>query len=172
VIKLISLISKPARLRLAGLLLGIMLLSACSIPARDSNLQGETPSFSARTLILVFEREGSYQPITGAPVTLSLKAPAQLLAPPSGEAVTGPQGEVELTYKPVAIYDQPALNDGDIIADFPAEISVTLKTSAGEVFEWDLEDNLSYARYQDPLYQGLNRDPDPGPVYLNLILSK
>jgi hypothetical protein len=148
----------------------LTLLTACAIPTREPVQARETPRFTERTIVLVFEREGSFAPVKNASVTLNLSPPAVLISPSSGHAVTGQNGELELTYQPVAIYDEPALNDGDIIADFPARLKITLDIGRGEVYEWDFEENLSYARYQDPLYQGLNRDPDPGPAYVNLIL--
>jgi hypothetical protein len=147
-----------------------MALPACSIPARETPTATEAPRFSERKLVLVFEREGSFSPVAGAHVNVAIAPPATLNFPPDGNAVTGPQGEVQVSYRPVAIYDQPALNDGDVIADYPASFLVSLRTHGGVVYEWRFEENLSYARYSDPLYQGLNRDPNPGPSYFNLTL--
>ncbi|MDR2200211.1 MAG: hypothetical protein LBR53_12355 [Deltaproteobacteria bacterium] len=157
--------------RINSLLLLPILLAACSIPARDPGQITETPSFSERALVLVFERERGYLPVSGARVEIKLRPPAALLSPADGRATTASDGSVRLSYRPVAVYDQPALNDGDVIADYLADFTVILETGGGETWEWNFRDDVSYARYQDPLYQGLNRDPDSGPRHVNLYLS-
>jgi hypothetical protein len=154
------------------LLLLPLALASCSIPIQDTGpADAGTPGFSERRLIFVFEGGPFYTPVAGAHVEFSLQPPAVILTPASSRAVTGPAGEVELSYRPVAIYDRSALDDGDVIADFPAVFNITLTTKGGKVYEWSFEESLSYARYQDPLYQGLNRDPSPGPSYVNLLVA-
>jgi hypothetical protein len=122
-----------------------------------------------RRVILVFEREASYTPLSGRKVSILLSSPAALVSPAGGSAVTGSGGEVEVVYRPVAVYDESALAAGDVVADFPATLFVSMDLGS-DVFEWQVDDTLSYARYQDPLYRGLDRDPAPGPAYINLVL--
>lgn len=126
------------------------------------------PDITTRKLVLVFEREKNYRPIPLGQVTLSVSAPVKLLSPSQGK--TNPDGSFLVSYEPIAIYDQNALEVGDIVIDYPAVIYVKLETADGLVFNWELSDHMSYARYADPLYQGLNREPTPGPIYYNLSI--
>ncbi|MDR1041793.1 MAG: hypothetical protein LBR80_16840 [Deltaproteobacteria bacterium] len=125
--------------------------------------------FPERRVILVFEDERSFRPLSGRRVRILLSRPAALVSPANGLAVTGPEGSVEVVYRPVAVYDRSALAAGDVVADFPAVLFVSMEAPDGE-FEWQVDDTVSFARYRDPLYQGLDRDPDPGPAYVNLFL--
>jgi hypothetical protein len=125
--------------------------------------------FPERRLVLVFEDQRSFRPLSGRKVKILLSQPAALVLPADGAAVTGPAGSVEVVYRPVAVYDESALAAGDVVADYPAVLFITME-APGEDLEWQVDDTLSYARYRDPLYQGLDRDPDPGPSYVNLFL--
>jgi hypothetical protein len=75
-----------------------------------------------------------------------------------------------VVYAPALFYDLSAAQEGDVVADFPALLFVTLDAGGDEIIEFEVDDSLSFARYQDPLYQGLNRDPSPGPTYVNLAV--
>ncbi|MDR1079996.1 MAG: hypothetical protein LBQ79_03295 [Deltaproteobacteria bacterium] len=125
--------------------------------------------FPERRLVLVFEDQRAFRPLSGRRVRISVSAPARLLAPADGTAVTGPSGALEVVYRPVAVYDESALAAGDVVADFPAVLSVSMD-AGGDTLQWQVDDTLSYARYRDPLYQGLDRDPDPGPSHVNLYV--
>jgi hypothetical protein len=127
----------------------------------------QAADFPERRLILVFENESSFTPLTGRRVKIQISSPATLITPADGSAVTGSGGEVEVTYRPVAVYSENALNAGDIVAEFPAILNVSMELG-DDVLEWQVDDTLYYARYSDPLYQGLDRDPDPGPYHINL----
>ncbi|MDR1165910.1 MAG: hypothetical protein LBO66_08610 [Deltaproteobacteria bacterium] len=130
----------------------------------------EIPDFKERTVILVFERENSFRPLSGALVTVSVSSPARLLSPAGGVGRSGPDGSLAVVYAPALFYDLSAAQEGDVVADFPALLFVTLDAGGDEIIEFEVDDSLSFARYQDPLYQGLNRDPSPGPTYVNLAV--
>ncbi|MDR1677418.1 MAG: hypothetical protein LBS44_03400, partial [Deltaproteobacteria bacterium] len=78
-------------------------------------------------------------------------------------------GQLEVLIDPVAVYDQSALKSGDIVVDYPAQLTVSL-TLGSTVYEWDLDGHDSFARYRDPLYHGLDRDPDPTTLSLTLTI--
>jgi hypothetical protein len=118
---------------------------------------------------MVFETENEFSPLAHREVSVKLAPPARLISPPGGTATTRSDGSVDIVYAPVAVYDESAFRDGDIIADYPAVFSITLK-EGGELYQWEVDDTLSYAHYQDPLYQGLDREPDQGPVHINLTI--
>jgi hypothetical protein len=125
--------------------------------------------FPERRVILVFEGERDFRPLAGRRVKIILSSPAVLVSPAGGAATVGPGGEVEVVYRPAAVYSESALAAGDVLADFPAVLFVSMDLGS-EIFEWQVDDTLTYARYRDPLYRGLDRDPDPGPSYINLML--
>jgi hypothetical protein len=127
------------------------------------------PDFPERRVILVFEDERNFRALTGRHVKILLSQPAELVTPAGGSAVTGAGGAVEVVYRPVAVYDESALSAGDVVADYPAVLFISMDTGS-EIFEWQVDDTLSFARYHDELYKGLDRDPDPGPSYINLYL--
>jgi hypothetical protein len=157
----------PPALALSALALALLAGCVAAVPAGPPEpLAAEFPE---RRLILVFEDQRAYRPLSGRRVRISLTRPAVLVTPADGTAVTGPAGSVEVVYRPVAVYDESALAAGDVVADFPAVLTITMD-GAGDGLEWQVDDTLSYARYRDPLYQGLDRDPDPGPSYVNLFL--
>ncbi|MDR2349724.1 MAG: hypothetical protein LBF41_03715 [Deltaproteobacteria bacterium] len=128
------------------------------------------PVFPERKLLLVFERESDFAPLANREVVVRVSAPAKVLIPAGGTAVTDENGAVEVVYGPVSRYDENALKAGDLIIDYPATLWLSMDLNEYETFEWEVDDSLSFARYADPLYRGLNREPDGEPAYLNLFL--
>ncbi|MDR1050217.1 MAG: hypothetical protein LBP95_03885 [Deltaproteobacteria bacterium] len=155
---------------LLTVLAGQWLLSGCSSPSRfDNALAGpQAPAATRKRMVLTFERESTYAALPGREVSVSVKAPSSLVAPGGGRTRTDGAGRVEILVDPAAVYDRSALKSGDIVVDYPAELTVVL-TDGPDVYEWDLDGHDSFARYQDPLYGGLDRDPDP--AVLNLTLT-
>jgi hypothetical protein len=147
--------------------------AGCAYPTPfDNGLYGaQAPVYPERRLILVFEREGDFQPIGGARVNVEVDPPATLIEPKNGQAITDSYGALTLTVAPVAYYDESALKAGDFAVDFPIAISVSMERN-GRLLAWNVSDNQSFARYRDPLYQGLNRDPDVEPGYVTLTAPK
>jgi hypothetical protein len=143
----------------------------CAYPAPfDNGLYGaQAPLYPERRLALVFQKDKTYSPVAGARVAVEVEPPARLLAPASGQGLTDADGVLAITVAPAAQYDQSALKAGDVAVDFPIALTVSMERD-GRVLTWDLDDNQSFARYRDPLYQGLNRDPDQEPAYVTLTL--
>jgi len=54
---------------------------------------------------------------------------------------------------------------GDIVADFPVRATLTVSRAGRTAFQETLNDTQTFARYADPLYQGLDRDPVNEPTY-------
>jgi hypothetical protein len=157
---------------LAAVLAAVLaFLAACSYPQRfDNRLAGpEAPPSPDRELVLTFERESDFSPLAGHRVEVTLKGPGRLVAPAGGEAVTDRAGRLTIVVSPVAEYDRSALKTGDIVIEYPVDLTVAMVVGR-TTFEWDLDARQSFARYQDPLYQGLNRDPGDGPLHLTLTI--
>jgi hypothetical protein len=145
--------------------------AGCSSPARfDNHLTAvEAPLFPERRLTLIFEREGDFRPLAGREVRLTVLAPAKLVSPADGRGVTDAAGRLEARVEPTAVYDRSALKTGDVVVEFPVFMTALMAID-GAVYEWDIDDRESFARYQDPLYRGLNRDPGAEPLRLTLTL--
>jgi hypothetical protein len=110
-------------------------------------------------------------PVAGREVSIRLwPETAKLVSPSGGLGRTDGQGLLKVLFMPPAVYDQSALQGGDIVAEYPAKIEISLKDGQ-ESWEWVIDDTVSYARYQDPLFQGLDRNPDPSPEYMTLTLG-
>jgi hypothetical protein len=148
----------------------LMVLSACATPRTFDNglFNLLAPDPFERRLILIFERENSFRPISGALVKINLMEENELLLPHNGQGTTDSSGQLEVLILPRAEYDQSALKNGDLLVEFPINISITL-FDGEESWEWTIDDRQSLARYRDPLYQGLNRDPTSA-SYLTLTL--
>lgn len=161
---------RAAKLLLAWLSI-LFIYIGCSYPQRfDNGLAGpEAPDKHDRELVLTFERESDFSPLAGRQVTVILTSPGELLIPAKGRGVTDGAGRLRLVISPVAVYDKSALKTGDIVVDYPAELTVAM-VEEGATFEWDLDASQSFARYQDPLYQGLNRDPASAPLNMTLTI--
>jgi hypothetical protein len=151
--------------------LAALAFTGCAYPTPfDNGLFGpEAPVYPERKLVLIFEKDGSFTPIAGAKATIEVAPPARLISPSSGTGVTDGDGTLALTIAPVAQYDKSALLAGDIAVDYPIALTVTMERG-GRLLAWDLNDNQSFARYRDPLYQGLNRDPAEEPAFMTLTL--
>jgi hypothetical protein len=156
---------------LAALLATLLAVSGCSYPQRfDSPLSGpQAPESHDRELVVTFERESDFSPLAGRAVTVLLKGPGELLVPAQGRGVTDGSGRLRVLVSPVAVYDQSALKTGDIVIEYPVDLTLSM-TIGDATFEWDLDARQSFARYQDPLYQGLNRDPATEPLFLTLTI--
>ncbi|MDR1608469.1 MAG: hypothetical protein LBT38_08710 [Deltaproteobacteria bacterium] len=141
----------------------------CAYPAPfDNGLYGaQAPLYPERQITLVFEKAKTFSPVAGALVKIEVEPPARLISPAGGEGRTSSDGTIALTVATVAQYDQSVIKQGDIAVDFPINFKVTMDRG-GQTLVWDLADNQSFARYRDPLYQGLNRDPDPHPGFITL----
>jgi hypothetical protein len=146
-------------------------VTGCAYPTPfDNGLYGpEAPVYPERKLVLIFEKEGSFNPIVGARAKIEVAPPARLISPSQGTGVTDVDGTLALTIAPVAQYDQSALLAGDIAVDYPISITVTMEREGREL-SWELNDNQSFVRYRDPLYQGVNRDPAKEPAFMTLTL--
>jgi hypothetical protein len=163
--------TKKTFLTICGtLILGLSLLVGCSSPSRFENslIGPQAPVGNQKKMVLTFERESNFAILSQREVTIEVQAPATLVSPQSNQIWTDSAGQVELLIDPVAIYDRSALKSGDIVVDYPVQLTVAL-TDGSTVYEWDLDGHDSFARYQDPLYRGLDRDPDP--TTLNLTLT-
>ena len=157
---------------IAAAILAALAFSGCSYPQRyDNGLAGpEIPESRYRELILTFERESDFAPLAGRAVSVALTGHGEILVPSRGRGVTDGSGRLKLVISPVAIYDKSALKTGDIVVEYPVDLTVAMVVD-GDTFEWDLDARQSFARYQDPLYQGLNREPTKEPLHLTLTIQ-
>jgi hypothetical protein len=148
-----------------------MAAAGCSYPQRfDNGLTGpEAPARADRELVLTFERESDFAPMAGRAVTVTLNGPGEVLVPEGGRGRTDGSGRLRLVVSPVAVYDRSALKTGDIVVEYPAPLTVAMVVGPA-TFEWDLDAGQSFARYRDPLYRGLNRDPAPSPWHMTLTI--
>jgi hypothetical protein len=154
-----------------AILLALVALSGCSSPSRyeDGLIGAQAPVGNRRRILLTFERESDFSALAHREVLVSVREPATLASPAGGRGLTDQSGQIELLVDPVAVYDRDALKSGDIIVDYPAELTVSMAIG-GTVYEWDLDGHDSFARYADPLYRGLDRDPDPATLSLTLTV--
>jgi hypothetical protein len=125
----------------------------------------QPPQVFLRHLILVLEW-ADYRPAAGLAVNIQTGPTARLVSPAEGRGRTDSQGRLELIFAPRPQPDAAARAGGDIIVDYPIQALLTLPD--GRVL--DLDDREVFARYADARYQGLNRDPEPGPVYYLISL--
>lgn len=157
---------------MVALSLGPLFLPSCASPERYEDRLGGSSQIQVanpRKLSLTFERESNYAALASQEVTVTVKSPATLVSPANGRARTDSTGTMEIVVMPVAIYDKNALKAGDIVVDFPAELTVSMAVGQA-IYEWDIDGHESFARYSDPLYRGLNRDPDPEALSLTLTI--
>lgn len=153
---------------LLGLALtGILLAWGCS--SRPAALKDPTapPTGYQRRMVVVLERPG-FHPAAGVEVRVETEGPTRLVSPASGRGRTNGQGALELVFEPLPHYDQATLRGGDVVAEFPIKATLTLGGGVRRV----LEDRQTFARYADPLYQGLNRDPETKPTYHHFTLGR
>ena len=144
---------------------GALTLAACGSAKTTQVGRLESPPVAyLRHLVLVFEKETTFAPIVGARLTIETEAPTRLIQPADAVGRTGTQGEIDLIFEPYANYDDAALKVGDQVVEYPIKAKISLHLGS-QVMTVDLNDEESFARYQDPLYQGLNRNPAEGETY-------
>ena len=112
------------------------------------------PTGYQRRIIVVAESRDFY-PIAGAEILVEVEEPTLLISPIGGRGRTNSKGELELVFEPHPHYDRKVMAGGDIVADFPVRAKVTV----GRAHTETINDTQTFARFADPLYQGLNRDP-------------
>jgi hypothetical protein len=121
------------------------------------------PEGFLRRLVLVMER-ADYRPAAGMPVTIETGPSTRLVSPDDGRGRTDGQGRLELVFAPRPEPNEAARSDGDVIVDYPVQATLTLPDGR----TLTLDDRETYARYADPIHQGLNRAPETGPVYYTI----
>lgn len=149
--------------------LTVSLVSGCR-PRGVYNLTNPTapPGNYFRRIMLVLEK-ADYRPVAKATVTVETEAPTRLVSPAGGIGRTDVRGTLELVFAPLPNYDRTALAGGDIIVDFPIKAKLTISLAKAASFIYLLDEKETFARYADPLYQGLTRDPEAKTSY-HLIL--
>lgn len=157
---------------LAGGLVLMTLLLVCGCGPRRAVLKDPTapPGGYQRKIVLLLQR-ADYRPIAGARVKIAAEAPTRLISPEGGQGRTDANGTLELVFEPLPHYDQKVLGGGDIVADFPIKAHLTIEGVKGGPLTRILDDQESFARYADPLYQGLNRDPEPEATFYRLTIE-
>lgn len=157
---------KPALVSSLAALAGILLVWGCSGGRPDPMKDPVAPPTGyQRRMVVVLERPGFY-PAAGVEVRVEVEAPARLVSPASGRGRTDGQGALELVFEPLPEYDRRVLSGGDVVVEFLVKAHLTIGDR-----KRTLEDRQTFARYADPLYQGLNRDPETRPTYHHLILG-
>jgi hypothetical protein len=154
-----------------AMILAAFIFTACPSPIEydDNLLQNQVLPAQRKRLLLTFERESNFQVLAHRQVTVIAKDTATLISPANGSGLTDSAGQIEIVVEPIAIYDRKAIKGGDLVVDYPAELTVSL-TDGSNIYEWDLDGHESFARYQDPLYRGLDRDPDTSVLHLTLTI--
>ena len=127
------------------------------------------PAGYQRHIMLVLERP-DFSPIAGAQVSISVESPTKLVSPAQGHGRTNAQGGLELIFAPLPHYDETVGLGGDVVADFPVVAKLTVKRPRRAQVTLDFKDQETFARYADPIYQGLSRDPETEMTYYNLVL--
>ena len=141
-------------------------LAFCACSARPAQMvdPAAPPADYVRRIMVVVERS-DFSPVAGALIKVEVEAPARLVSPADGLGRTNRQGGLELVFEPRPHYDQAAMKGGDIIVDFPVKATLTVTAPGRPPFTRIIDDRETYARYADPLYQGLARDPETGVTY-------
>ncbi|MDR1922724.1 MAG: hypothetical protein LBS31_13445 [Candidatus Adiutrix sp.] len=147
---------------LPAMLTALVSLHGCA--GRSSLSGAEAPPDYERHITLVLER-GYFQAVAGAEIAIEAAPPTRLIEPPDGLGRTDANGNLELVLKPLPHYQAGVWSGGDIVADFPVQLKLTVLQPDGEPLEYFVDDLESFARYRDPLYQGLNRDPEADVTY-------
>lgn len=164
-------LSKTLRLGVpAVILIGLTAaLGACS--GKSAKLADPTapPTGYQRQIMLVVENAG-FHPVAGAEVKIEIEAPTKLISPEDGLGRTDGQGGLLLIFEPLPHYDEAVVAGGDVLADFPIKAKITVRRGGRVLTARVLTDRETFARYADPLYQGLNRDPEAEVTYYNIIL--
>lgn len=127
------------------------------------------PSGYQRRIVLMVE-SNNYYPVPGAGVIVKVEEPTSLISPADGQGRTDAKGSLELVFVPYPHYDRQVLAGGDIIADFPVKATVTVSRPGRPAVTKIIDDTQTFARYADPLYQGLNRDPADEATHLYITV--
>ena len=128
------------------------------------------PENYQRRIVLVLERK-DFRPVAGARVTVETEDPSVLISPAGGTGHTNHQGNLTLVFAPKPHYDESALIGDDIIVDFPIKAKLTITGVGRAPLVRYLDARETFARYADPLYQGLNRDPESGETYYEIVVQ-
>ncbi len=159
---------RPAAALGLGLLLAALAFGGCASRPRPAEPDAPPAGYQRRIVVLV--ERADFQPVAGAQVRIEVEAPTQLISPAGGVGRTDGRGALELVFEPRPQYDRGALTGGDIIADFPIRAVLTIGRAGGAPVKRVIEDRQTFARYADPLYQGLNRDPETEATYFGLTM--
>ncbi len=155
-----------------GLLLTVLLaglLAGCGPRPAELTDPAAPRAGYQRRIMVVLER-ADFRPVAGAEVRIEVEAPTRLVSPAGGRGRTNAQGGLELVFEPLPEYDRSAAKAGDVVVDFPVRAKLTIGGAGkGAMVRW-IDDRETYARYADPLYQGLSRDPETGMTYYSLIV--
>lgn len=143
---------------------------SCS-PAKPARLSKPTapPEGYQRRIVIVLERP-DFRPVAGAWIKVEAEVPTVLVSPAGGMGQTNGQGGLTLIFEPKPHYDEKALAGDDIIVDFPVKAKLTITGAGRGPLVRYIDDRETFARYADPLYQGLNRNPESGETYYEIIL--
>ncbi|MDL2226441.1 hypothetical protein LJB86_02155 [Deltaproteobacteria bacterium OttesenSCG-928-M10] len=149
----------------------LVMLAALGCSAKPARLSRPTapPEGYQRRIVVVLERQ-DFRPVAGAGVKVETEAPTVLVSPAGGAGHTDSRGALTLVFEPKPHYDEKALVGDDIIVDFPVKAKLTITGAGRGPVARYIDDRETFARYADPLYQGLNRDPEAGETYYEIIL--
>ena len=128
------------------------------------------PGGYQRKIVLLLHRP-DFRPVAGARVKIAAEAPTRLISPAGGEGRTDAQGALELLFEPLPHYDQKVLDGGDIVAEFPIKAYLTITGVPGAPLLRLIDDKESFARYADPLFHGLNRNPEAETTYYRVSIG-
>lgn len=157
----------PEIFRALGAALLMCAALACAAPGREKLLAPQAPESYQRRIMLVLERE-DFRPVPGAEIRV--ESDTTLLKPAGGAGRTDARGGLELVFQPLPHYDQSAWAGGDIIVEYPIKARLLIKRPGRADLEVELSERETFARYADPLYQALNRDPEPGLTYYTVVV--
>ena len=150
-------------------IVAVLIGGGCSpTPATLADPTAPKPGYQ-RHIMLVLERP-NFSPIAGAQVSIAVEAPTKLISPASGQGRTNSKGGLELIFAPLPHYDETVALGGDVVADFPIVAKLTVKRAGRAPVILDFRDKETFARYADPIYRGLSRDPKAEITYYNLVL--
>lgn len=161
------------KVRLGGGILLLVCLAASlgACGGRSAVLTDPTapPAGYQRRIMLVVENS-DFRAVSGAEVKIETEAPTRLISPEGGLGRTDERGGLLLVFEPLPHYDQAVTAGGDVLADFPVKARVTVRKGGRVLTDRVLTDRETFARYADPLYQGLNRNPETDVTYYNIML--
>lgn len=155
----------------AVLALAVVVAVATGCSARPATLEDPTSPRTGyqRHIMVVLERE-DFRPVSGVGIKVEVASPTTLVSPAKGYGRTNSKGGLELILEPLPHYDEAVVLGGDVVVDYPVKIKLTVSRSGKKPLVFYFEDRETYARYADPLYHGLNRDPKIGITYYNIVM--